>query len=430
MSPIRVLTEFPGASLGDVKQEENVIFATLREEPLVKKDGTIHDYNWHFVFGLENASDDPQECEVYINVAKKERELLQNTAHIYSSESFSDDFSMSSFEALTDTFRKYFIKVHLEAKQTLYLSNTYPRNLEFLYTVFTNTSQLAPAKMRSIGKSVEGRDLIAYEYSSDAIAIEHSSKPLVFITSGFHPMEADTFASQALMEYLAGDGRELLREFNFVFVPVVNPDGFYYGFNGCNAKGVNLYWDFRRNDQKNAPETYYLWKYVKTIKPCVYIDFHAYTFQLRRKLACPYLKPLLFYRGRKVKKLVDQINRSLVPLHEGRYAKGAMTYTPSALAFHITQEFNTITYAKYHLHTMEGKAVLASTAKDIVCTICEELQRRKITDRSMILLRPYGKVPPSFNESIMVWALIAWDFYVKPVVRFIVGRRKKKDEKK
>ena len=67
MSEFELISNFEGASIGDYIIQDQKIFAGLKEEPTVKKDGLSHDYNWHFVFGLKNNSNSPQEIEVFIN---------------------------------------------------------------------------------------------------------------------------------------------------------------------------------------------------------------------------------------------------------------------------------------------------------------------------------------------------------------------------
>ncbi len=71
MSAIEIIEDFEGASIGKYHIRGDKIFATLREEPLVKKDGIVHDYNWHFVFALRNNSKNSREIEIFINCDSK-----------------------------------------------------------------------------------------------------------------------------------------------------------------------------------------------------------------------------------------------------------------------------------------------------------------------------------------------------------------------
>lgn len=423
MSLIEVLDSFLGASLGTHHLADRHLSAGLREEPLVRRDGIVHDYSWHFVFGLKNNSDKPEEVTVSINCQGPEG--LPYKAHILGQHEILHDFyPLNDVRALTDTFKKYFISLVLKPGETRYLSNTYFRSLNLVTSLFKGLSQASPAvKTIVYGKSVEGRDLAAYVYGDPESGSD--ARPTIVVTSGFHPMEADTFATEAIMEYLDGpDGVALLNHFDFVIIPLVNPDGFHHGYNGCNAKGINLYWDFREKDKVRAPESYYLWDYLCRVRPSVYIDFHSYTFQLHRKSDGPYLKPLYFYRGKEIQNLVRAVNHELKALHQGRYSGGDLTCTPSSLPYKLTKKFNTITYAKYHLHIGAGKEGFKNKAVTIVKTIARQMQAHQIFDEKRILAAPYGTAKGRLKDFLKRNLRMIWTFHIKiALIRFLAKTR-------
>lgn len=418
MSAIEIIENFEGASIGKYHIRGDKIFATLREEPLVKKDGIVHDYNWHFVFGLRNNSKHSKEIEIFINCDKKNN--LQYKSYILGQQNADLDFyPLTNIEAYTDTFKKYYIKVVLLEKETLYISNTFFRSLKLLYNTFGNLSKNLYCTKEPYGKSFEGRDLLGYVYSDGEIS--NNYKPAFVITSGFHPMEADTFATEAIMENLnTNEGKSLLKYFNFIIIPIVNPDGFSYGYNGCNVKGINLYWDFKEKDKTNAPEAYYLWRYFLKMQPSIYLDFHSYTFQLHRKKASPYIKPLFFYRGEEVKNLVNTINKELISLHNGNYLSGDLTYAPSTLSYKLTNKFNTITNAKYHLHIMDGKEKFKNKAVNIVKKISQQIIAQDFHDKNKILAYPYGQVRSNIKDIIRRKLRILWIFKIKVLIKRIL----------
>ncbi len=421
MANIEIIKNFEGASFGTSHIKDNTIFSTFKEEPIVKKDGLTHDYNWHFVFGLKNNSKEPRTVEVFINCEDKDG--LPHKANIMGQKSLdSDFFSLSDIEACTDAFKKYYLKMVLLGEETIYVSNTYFRNLKFVHSLLKKKGDQTPyVTTETYGKSVEGIDLTAYIYSKEGVS--NNTKPTILISSGFHPMEADTLATEAIMEFLdTEEGKQLLNQFSFIIIPLVNPDGFSHGYNGCNTKGINLYWDFREKDLKNAPEAYYLWRFISDIQPSVYIDFHSYTFQLHRKHASPYIKPLFFYQGEKVKKLVSSINKELISLHDGHYMKGELTYTPSSLPYKLTKKFNTITYAKYHLHIMDGKEAYKKTAVQILKKITQCFIEENIHDKKQILVHPYGDINKEIKSGIKRKTKVFWVFKAKKILKQLIKK--------
>jgi len=63
---VKILDNFQGSSIGNYTICNNKIFASFKEEPLVKKDGTTHNYNSHFIFSIKNNSNDLCEIELFI----------------------------------------------------------------------------------------------------------------------------------------------------------------------------------------------------------------------------------------------------------------------------------------------------------------------------------------------------------------------------
>jgi len=420
MSPVEIIHNFEGASLGESQIQANAIFASIHEEPLVKKDGILHDYNWHFVFGVKNNSNTEKQIKIFINCKSKEQ--LDTRANILGTHKLDSEFHpLDNIDAYTDTYKKYAIEISLSGKETCYLSNTYFRNLNLIKKRIESLDTQNSFIKENYGKSLEGRELEAYLFAEKDIS--QNQKPNIVVTSGFHPMEGDTLATEALMEFLGTEeGTDLLNRFNFIIIPVVNPDGFAHGFNGCNAKGINLYWDFREKDKKNAPEAFYLWAFLNKIPPSVYIDFHAYTFQLHRKKASSYIKPTYLYRGTEVRDVVEFINRELISYHDGHFMEGPLTFTPSALPYKLTDKFNTLTYAKYHLHIKDGKDALKKSAVDIVKKITYNLISHDFCDQGKILSVPYGNVRGNIRDYFKKKINVFWTFRLKVFLKKILGK--------
>lgn len=98
--------------------------------------------------------------------------------------------------------------------------------------------------IKTIGKSVEGRDLFVIHLSAPANEI--GTKPLVWIMAGQHSREWIATASSLLLidELLNSD---ILNNFEFAIMPLVNPDGYEY------TRNVNRMW--RKNRKKTGKST-------------------------------------------------------------------------------------------------------------------------------------------------------------------------------
>ncbi len=382
MSGIRIIKEFQGASIGNFKFSDRALFIDYKREPLVFRDGLRHDYNWHFAFGLENNSNDEKKITIYIN--SDESDDFPERALIFSSRNLNADFTpANNIEAFYDGYRKYIIKIFLFPSEKIFISNTLFRSI-----VALNASLLrfeGDFFKEKYGISFDGRPLFAYKTYRKL-----SSKPLFLITSGFHPMEGDTYASEAVLEHICSD-RKISGLFDFLVIPVVNPDGFAKGTNGSNARGINLYWDFFALPS-DAPESYHLMNYLSQEKPNIYIDFHAYTFQAGRKKSSPYVKPNFFYSGNIIRRAANLINAKLTKYHDTIPYSSYVTYAPSTLSTYLLNEFNTLSYAKYHLDIYGGIEKMKKDAVNILKIFYEVFYKLKIERNSMMKRTVFRKI--------------------------------------
>jgi len=349
---LKIIKDYSGSNIGDTIIDDNKVFAKFRKESITCVDNLCHNYNWHFAFGISNKSNTYKEISLFINCTE-ESELPNISPMIYYSFKQRNNYRLFNGISKTDTYEKYYIKIKIPPKKTIYIANFFFREYEYLSQRFNRLSDLGNAEKKIIGKTVEGRDLVCYKY--DNLGKEKYPKKIpILITSGFHFPEQDTIATESVMEFFSKK-KDLAKYCDFVFyiIPIVNPDGFVHGFNGCNANEVNMYWKFDEKDKKTTPEAYYLWKFIKKIKPKIYFDFHGYTFQLHRKKASAYFKPILLYRSKKIRRLVKSMNRRILYHCSGNSYKGPLTYAPSTLSMKLIKNFNTISYAKFHIHQLD-----------------------------------------------------------------------------
>lgn len=410
-APVEVLGDFAGASLGAIKWRGAELLVALRQDPVTVADGLRHDYNSHFVFGLRNPGASPRRVRVLVNALASEP--LERPALIYESASLEAEFHLARFPARYDGYTRYCLEPTLEPGQTLFVANTCFRPPARLVAGLEEAAAANGWRREVFGRSLQGRELVAYHLGAAA-----PERPVVLITSGFHPPEPDTLVSEALLRHLGSPGWAPLRErFAFVIVPVVNPDGFFLGTQGHNAAGVNLYWDFRPRERERCPEAHHLWRLALGLRPVLYFDFHAYTFQVGRKHASPYLKPLWFYSGRPVRRVVEAINRRLLAYTGGHAMRGLATVAPSTLGARLTRTLNTITYAKYHVHLADGPEECREHGLAVVRLACEALLEAGVRRPAQVLKRPYGGQPRAQARAALCRAYTLWEGPLKARLR-------------
>lgn len=270
----------------------------------------------------------------------------------------SDDFRtwyVLDHVAAAPTQREFRFTIDLAAGETVYCSNSLPCPSASMaaWLDLLTAADRSRARIASLGSTVHGRPIPVVTIDDPTVPDE--VKDRVLVTSGFHPAEPDWLASVAIIEALVSDSvwaREMRRHYVFDIVPQVNPDGFDLGTNASNAYGVNLYWDFRRADASSSPEAVALWQWIVAHPPDLYVDYHAYVYQLQKDYR-PYLRPVSEYPAA-ARPAVRALDRAFVARCEGRGVRGAATSDPLSLAPQLTAHFGTITYPKFHMHLYHG----------------------------------------------------------------------------
>ena len=373
MLTYRLITAYDGANADrfEVEAEENHLVMWYPSETC-RASGVSHDYAWPFNFGLESLSDSAHDIRVLINCAKADRWAGKPFA-LYTATDPAEGFSLESLTGKSDGYTRYVFDVLLEPGECIYISNTIPRHYSTLLPSLMSYGDLPGTKMIEYGHSVEGRSLFALEFGKQS-----NGKPTVFVTTGIHPPEGDSFAAESILEHLVGQGRHWLDDFNVVIVPLVNPDGFVHGRSGTNANDINLYWEFQHERKTQAPEAYYLWNYMLRVRPSLYLDFHAYVTQSHKDMQ-PYLKPIRLYHADEVRQVVESMDNFLLEYCDGRAVRGYSTYGKTTLAHLITRELNTITYTKFHFHLSEGVPAVQRHAVALFDGLCDILRNKGIT---------------------------------------------------
>jgi len=414
---LKLLDDFPGANIGPGQVDGNRVRLRLRRDPVTRADGARHDYNYHFVFGLQNQG--PAPCRAQVGIEAEGPQGLSQRPLLYAAATLEEEFAPANVGARYDGGRAYWLELDLAAGQSLYLANTYFQPPARLAARLAELAAAGGARAEAYGHSLQGRDLVAYHYP----AAQGPEQACVFITSGFHPPEPDTLASQAVMQWLASpQASEARQRLSFCLAPMVNPDGFFLGTQGHNAAGVNFYWEFRPERAERIPEAAALWALAQRLQPALYFDFHAYTFQGAAKAAGPYLKPQWHYRGLAVRTLAADMERRLLEFTGGACMRGASPLALTTLQSRLTRRFNTVTFAKYHLHLGQGLEACREHGRQVVAAAALAMLDADLTRTADILAAPYGRQPRDPLRSLAGWSQALWEGPSKGFLRPLLGR--------
>ncbi len=413
---IILLTAEPGCLAGNPHIDGTNLFISTATEPITTSKRFEFDYNLHFCVGIENGGPGPVDLLLFVNCTKDE-ELPDNRAMLFTTASLKNK-ELEPFEckATTDGLRKYRIPLTVPAVSRLYISNTCWRNYERICGRIEHAAQESKAQKQVLGKTAGGSDLIAYCYEQDRT----SQKPSILVSAGFHPTEPDSLAAIGIMEYMTDKTvrSSMLNAFNVYVIPIMNPDGFIANLQGCNSSHVNFHWKFLNNEAGKCPEADAIMRFCEKITPILYLDFHAYTFQMTKE-ASPYIKPACFYAGNYTRGLVRSLDEALTKLMAGHAYHTALSYLPTTLPYWLTHKFNTITYAKFHLHLKDGLDSFPRNGREIMKTCVAAMKQARVMNAADVLKRPHGSVS-RFDPYLlkgMLLTLFQWHLPLRPLVK-------------
>lgn len=157
----------------------------------------------------------------------------------------------------------------------------------------TKLDQASPLiTLVTIGKSVEGRDIVMVIASTDksvsATSLKNSKKPLMLVQAGIHAGEIDgKDAGMMLLRDIAfGTKKQLINNVNLLFIPILNVDGHErtslhnrpnqrgpanMGYR-TNAQNLNLNRDFAKLDTREVQAVV---EVINTYDPLLYLDLHV-----------------------------------------------------------------------------------------------------------------------------------------------------------
>lgn len=366
---IEVTSEFVcGAGEGLVQVEKDHYLAVIPSDP--PSTARAKGYDYYFCLRIKNFTEQTRHLTLEARRSNHSNspKWHQSRVPLFVSDDFYRWYVLDGVES-SPAHEEFRMTLSLPPGHLVYVTNSLPypsARMEKWLKQKAETSDWA--MLQSIGKSVQGRDILLLSITDPNV--RDTQKDRILVTSGFHPAEPDWLATTTIIEALLGEtdwAEQIRRNFVIDIIPQTNPDGFDLGTNGCNAHDINLYWDFRRHDLQTSPEAVHLWRWVEVHPPSLYIDFHAYVHQLYKDFR-PYIRPTSDYPPL-ARPVVRAIDKALIALCEGRSVTDSSTSDPCTLAVQLTKEFGTITYPKFHLHLNHGVPACRQLGLDVFRTI-------------------------------------------------------------
>jgi len=395
---IKVLDQLPsvGTPTAIARADGNTVYARLRQESMTRADWTTHDYNVHFLISLKNEGPTEEAVEILVNC--EDYDTLPDTIPmIYHAEALAGPWKRAELDSRTDGKKQYAIKVSMNGGEECHLANTLPRPLYEIVASIQKLGKRENIRLFEYGKSQQGRPLLATEIGAN------NATPIL-ITSGFHPPEPDTLATLSIIDWASSPaGRDQLKGYRLVVIPLANPDGYALGSQGSNAAGINMYWQFAHELPDECPEATALWELAKTLRPRGYIDFHCYTFQLKKNPG-PYTRPLQFYADPSARIAASSLYESLGNLPGVTSVTGFSTYAPRTLGSMLTKLYQTVTLAKYHLHLKQGPDDLRAHGIEVLRLLLTSLSTANI----------YGPATETHKSSSVLCLREIWGGFLRP----------------
>ena len=415
---IKIINNFEGAMIGNYSIENNNLFIQLKKEkPTLGYKKKEFDYNLHFNFGIKNNSQDDKEFNVFIDCTKED-ELQHSIPWLWISNDSNNEYELvKNISGKTNFHGKYYFKFNIKGNQSTFIANFPPKNYNELKKEFEKLSSKTNALKFIIGKTVEDREIIAYEYG-DIV-----NKPTLLFVSGFHPPERDTISIEAIMEKFLDKKwrKKVLNDFSISLIPILNPDGFANSMQGSNINGINFHWKFFGNTKNECPEAYNIWQYCKKIRPIVFFDFHAFTFQNNN--ARPYWIPEGFYISKKARLIQKYYNiklSNLCGIKNNKTSRNETILAPTLLATRLRNIIGTITVPKFHLHMKDGIEKSKQMTVNCLEIILKGLYKYKLFSSKEILKFPYGNGKPYLSDIFRIKVLNIWFFYLIPILKKIM----------
>lgn len=367
---IIINTKFPTGSGSRIKfLDNNNIELRTTPDPVTNK--FTKGYDYYFNISISNKNFDSIKINLYAlrpNINHKKIKWLPSKAPVFCSTNMKKWYLLPNVLSSSGNLN-YKCPISIPPQKKLYISNNIPSVPQDVVNELKIISLKNPkiSIYKEIGKSIKKEPISLISINENP----RIKKDRFLIWAGIHPSEPDTMATLYLIKWLLSNNQNAKiarKSYVFDIIPMINPDGFNLGTNGCNAKGVNIYWNFYKKNNLKCPESTLLWDFIKKNPPQVALDIHSYIYQTEKQ-ARPYIISIKSY-PKNFRNAAWKMQRSIVKLCNNNVLDGKTAEHNTCLAPHLIKNFGTLTLPGYHLHLADGpekfKERLINTINNII----------------------------------------------------------------
>ena len=279
---IQLSYDFDRGSLGEVTEVEPGYFKGNTKHWL-KRDGIGDQYYW-FYFKADNVKDKSVKFELndLIGVYRGDPHIVYTD---YTQPVFSYDqenwerIKNVKYDSASYTFQfsQYF------TNEPVWIAYAHPYPTSRLHTLIDKIKNSSFVKIEEIAKTMEGRGLMLFRITDNRIPAD--KKLNVLILAAQHAGEdAGAYMAEGIINFLLSDEKEAQtarEKFNYMIVPLMNPDGIFNGTSRYNMQmeDLNNIW---LDDTRAQPEVTGVKNWIESWesngnKLDLFIDLHNHT---------------------------------------------------------------------------------------------------------------------------------------------------------
>jgi hypothetical protein len=262
--PIKLSYDFDRGSLGDITEEKPDYFKGNTKHWL-KRDSIGDQYYW-FYFKAENVAGKAVNFELnnLVGVYRGNPHLVYTdyTQPVYSYDQENwKRIKNVKYDSASHTFQ---FSQEFD-NDPVWIAYAHPYPTSRLQSVLDKIKNSEFVQIKNIASTKEGRDVVLIKITNPQIP--DVNKKNIFIMALQHAGEdAGGYMAEGLINFLVSDEEEakIARErFNYIVIPMMNPDGTYNGTSRYNMvlEDLNNIW---LNDEKAQPEVTGVKKWVDT----------------------------------------------------------------------------------------------------------------------------------------------------------------------
>jgi hypothetical protein len=251
-----VHTNFPGGSLGKVEMVAPTHFR-LHLAGQTDQDGRNRQANWYY-FRIDGAAGQSLTLDLVnlpgeYNYQPNRGAVTADTLPVYSE----DNRTWSHFASAHYAAAEPRLRLTITPKSnTLYIAHTPPYTAQHLSSLLNTFNRSPYLTQRSIGKSVEGRDLIQLTITDPAVPT--TQKKTLWFMARQHAWESgSSWAAEGAIRFLLSNdasAARLRRQVTVHIFPLCDPDGVHHGGVRFNRHGYDLNRNWDMSNPRLMPE--------------------------------------------------------------------------------------------------------------------------------------------------------------------------------